>query len=288
MSDERPRRVEQQTTIRRTQAAVWQALTEAAELTRWFPFQAEVTPGKGGRIWYSWDGAFDWEGRITIWEPRSRLQIVIPVEAGHDAKGQPDPSRPLRAELTLDFHLESERGGTTVRVVHAGFGRGADWDDELDGVNRGWQVELLCLKHYLEEHGGRNRVVAWPIVESAGGMAETWERVIGPRGICRVENLERVEAGRPIRLDTNTGDVLQGTTLLHSPGLDLVVALEHWNRGIFRASLNRLRDRCAVHLWLSAWGVDHAEARAFADRLRPALEEAVAGLMPAGNPRRSG
>lgn len=41
---------------------VWRALTEAEELTRWFPLQARVTPGEGGEIWMSWNGHADRPG----------------------------------------------------------------------------------------------------------------------------------------------------------------------------------------------------------------------------------
>ena len=34
--------------------AVWKALTDAAELTRWWPLDAKVKPGPGGFIWMSW------------------------------------------------------------------------------------------------------------------------------------------------------------------------------------------------------------------------------------------
>jgi uncharacterized protein YndB with AHSA1/START domain len=33
---------------------VWKALTDANELARWFPLEARVTPGLGGKIFVSW------------------------------------------------------------------------------------------------------------------------------------------------------------------------------------------------------------------------------------------
>ena len=36
--------------IEATPEHVWKALTDAAELTRWFPLQARVTPGTGGSM----------------------------------------------------------------------------------------------------------------------------------------------------------------------------------------------------------------------------------------------
>lgn len=47
---------------------VWQALTDARELTRWFPVEARVEPGLGGSIWLSWGegaGAIDDGSRVN-------------------------------------------------------------------------------------------------------------------------------------------------------------------------------------------------------------------------------
>ena len=43
---------------------------------------------------------------------------------------------------------------TTLRLVHSGFGPGADFDEEYDGISQGWPVELRSLRHYLENHAG--------------------------------------------------------------------------------------------------------------------------------------
>jgi len=56
--------------------AVWRALTDAAELTRWFPLDAKVRPGEGGSISMSWADGDTSEGRIEIWESGKRLQYL--------------------------------------------------------------------------------------------------------------------------------------------------------------------------------------------------------------------
>jgi uncharacterized protein YndB with AHSA1/START domain len=50
----RKRRLEKQTEAAASPAEVWQALTEPAELTKWFPLEARVTPGERGKIFVSW------------------------------------------------------------------------------------------------------------------------------------------------------------------------------------------------------------------------------------------
>jgi len=46
------KRLEKQTEVAASPAEVWQALT--AELTKWFPLEARVTPGEHGKIFVSW------------------------------------------------------------------------------------------------------------------------------------------------------------------------------------------------------------------------------------------
>ncbi len=48
------RAVEREIEIDAPVGAVWKALTDAEELTRWFPLNAGVTPGVGGSVWMSW------------------------------------------------------------------------------------------------------------------------------------------------------------------------------------------------------------------------------------------
>src|SRR5512134_2687305 len=112
------RSLQRHVTIAAAPAAVWSALTEAEELTRWFPLEARVEPGVGGAIFVRWDDADQGESRITIWEPERHLGTV--GWAGD-----------LR-EIVTDYYLEAADGGTRLRVVNSGFGRGADWDEMLD------------------------------------------------------------------------------------------------------------------------------------------------------------
>ena len=59
-------------------AAVWRALTEADELTRWFADEARVTPGLGGRQWVSWGEGGEVESAHRAWSPCERLVLGAP------------------------------------------------------------------------------------------------------------------------------------------------------------------------------------------------------------------
>ncbi len=77
---------------------VWRALTEAGELERWFPLEAEVVPPEaGGRIWMSWgDDQSAWL-TVEAWEPPHHLRITWQWGDGP-------------AQVT-DYRLESGGGG---------------------------------------------------------------------------------------------------------------------------------------------------------------------------------
>ena len=70
------RAVETELTVDAPAEAVWKAVADAEELVRWFPAQAEVSPGEGGSVRLAWDGNWASESRIEIWEPPRRLRTV--------------------------------------------------------------------------------------------------------------------------------------------------------------------------------------------------------------------
>ena len=218
MSNDSDRRVEQTLVIDAPVDAVWKALTDATELTRWFPLSARVTPGAGGVIRMRWDEGYDADSAIEIWNPNRHLRIGFPHHP------------PVL--LATDYHLESERGRTILRVVTSGFGEGNDWDDWYAGVSAGWDFELRGLKHYLEHHRGKDRLVASARQALSISRESAWERLTGPGGW-----LER------------TG--LTGATLLRTPPVQLVMTVDQYNNGILRIELE-FGNR--VIAWLATWG----------------------------------
>ena len=72
--DQETRAVEREIEIDAPLAAVWKALTDAEELTRWFPLNAGVTPGVGGSVWMSWTDTEGEGAPIEVWEPERHLR----------------------------------------------------------------------------------------------------------------------------------------------------------------------------------------------------------------------
>ena len=222
MSPDAGRRIERAIVIDAPIDAVWKALTDATELTRWFPLHASVTPGAGGVIRLRWDEDYDADSAIEIWEPDRHLRIGFPHHP------------PVL--LATDYHLENARGRTILRVVTSGFGKGADWDDWYAGVGAGWDFELRGLKHYLEHHRGKDRQVARARRSLTIPREAAWERLTGPGGWLE-------------------GTGLTGTTLLRTPPTQLVTTVDQLDNAILRIELE-FGNR--VIAWLSAWGASAA------------------------------
>ena len=64
--DRATRAVSREIAISASVDAVWKALTDANELTRWFPPEARVAPGAGGSIWRAWQSGEEVEERMIF------------------------------------------------------------------------------------------------------------------------------------------------------------------------------------------------------------------------------
>jgi uncharacterized protein YndB with AHSA1/START domain len=240
MSSKKERTIEMSLEIDVPSQDVWKALTEARELVRWFPLRAEVEPRVGGRYWMSWEGAYEGESRIEIFEPERHLRTTWPAMTK-------DEGRP--AELAVDYHLEGKGGRTVLRLVHSGFGRGANWDEEYEGIHTGWAFELRSLRHYLERHRGQDRRAIF-LVGSQSGLSgpQVWERVVR-EGFGNPDPLDLAEGDR-LCFPAGEGAVFEGRVLDFQPSRQLAMTVEGLDDGIFRIEVFAAN----AHLWLAAWG----------------------------------
>lgn len=119
---------------------VWRALTEPAELGRWFPDETDLEPRAGS------SGSFDWgeHGRYAV-----RIEEIVPPTRlvwswSRDPGVALDDGPRTRVEWTLEARAD---GGTTLRLRESGFTHPKYRDDN----DAGWDKELGELTEYLEE-----------------------------------------------------------------------------------------------------------------------------------------
>ena len=200
---------------------VWEALTSPTELARWFPLGAMVDPRQGGVLQLSWGDAFSGTCRIQEWDPPRHLRTSWMEQPAADAPGTGARQNGGSASLirddreaatrgAVDYFIEGDKGRTVLRLAHSGFSTSPKWDDEYDGVSRGWTYELRSLRHYLVRHRGSPRHVAWSRREIGIDAGEAWSRLMSPQGIVREGTLDNPVEGDRYALVTATGDRLTG------------------------------------------------------------------------------
>lgn len=229
---------------------VWKALTDAAELERWFPLEARVEPGEGGKIWMSWKNEYAAESRILEWDPPRHLRTTW----GFDGEGPP---------LVTDYRLEGDGGATILRVVTSGFSTDPSWDAWVEGTNDGWRFELESLRLYLERHRGEPRRTIYLRRRVRLPREEAWARLVSPDGMG-----ERPLGGEPF----HDRPERQRAAIVPEPG-----------GALLRMSLEpcmTVPDARDVTLWLSAWGGSGAEL----DRIEGEWAATLERLYPEGEP----
>ncbi len=261
------RTLEQSIEINAPVEAVWKALTDAEEMTRWFPLQAGENPD--GTVWMAWGDDFKFTGRVEACEPMRYLRTV-PVFP----PGQEPP-----VKMATEVWLEARAGKTFVRLVQSGFLSNSAWDEEYDGTRRGWHFQLRGLKLYLERHRGAPRLVARARQLRDIPAEPAWQRLTAADALVYEGSLEGLRPGDRYRFRTVDGDAFEGEVHSLIPGRDFSGTAVNWNHGFLRIQLDDLpmRNYRDVNLWLQTYGVPENEMaglesrwRALLDRLFPA------------------
>lgn len=239
---------------------VWRAITDPKELVRWFPLEADSDLRVGGRIDYGW-GAFEGRCEILQLEPNQHLSITWNMHG--ELEGE--------APLVVDWYLQPEGDGTTLRVVHSGFGPEASFDDEFEGTRRGWRFELNSLRHYLQNHLGQARRVIWITKPTERTPAEVLSQMRGDDGPLGSEDLEDLAQGDRFELEC-AGAKLEGRVLVAGLPSEFAAELDSMGGALLRFGHEACGGASFAHVWMSAWGSDVEDMDAIENRLREAFE----------------
>jgi len=268
MSDGPPKqikRLKKEIEIAASPAAVWKALTDGEELSRWFPLSARVTPGVDGTIFVSWGSGAEGEGRITAWEPQNLLRWVQQVGEIAGPEG-----------VTVEWKLEQRGGKTIVRLVESGFSSGGDWADEyFASTEYGWGFILLNLRHYLERHAGTPRRVAWPRRKVTVSREEAYRLLAAPGGLFR-EGAGGLKAGDEYMLESPAGESFEGRVEFVRPPRGFCLSVQHLNDALFWLTIEGIAGEHEAQIWLSAYNLPQAKVEAFEKEWAGALERVVA------------
>lgn len=268
-SPDQPKRVAE--IVKHLQApvdAVWKALTDADELTRWFPLDARVKPGVGGSMFCSWRNEYQFDSPITIWEPNTHLRVLWgPADA------------PEAQLFGVDYFLHAQDDGTTVlRLVHFGFGTGPAWDGMYDGVSRGWGHMMFTLDNYLARHRGtpRNAVYLSRKIEN-GDKHAALRKLFSKEGLFEDASLLNAKPGERFRARLTTGEEISGTVRRATPGVYFEALVESLNNATLAIQTDPSKggDGDSLAFTLSTYGLDPARFAAMEKQWTAAVERAA-------------
>jgi uncharacterized protein YndB with AHSA1/START domain len=235
---------------------VWRALSEGELLKRWFPIDARVRPGVGGAVFLSWGPMCEGEAPIVKREQGE----VLGWEESHDGGA---------VKICAEFHVSAdpEKGGTVVRVVQSGFGKGAKWDNMYDSIANGWKYELFSLTHSLTRHNGKERGMFWEPV-SANMDAESAFDVLSADGrLVNGQSLRGQAAGERFAFTGPDGAKYSGTVVRTIARRSWVGIVRELDDGLLRIEAERSGESASMpFVSLSIWG----EKRARLEELKAA------------------
>ena len=262
------RRQEHEILIDAPVEAVWKAITDAEELTRWFVETARVEPGVGGKFWITWGEPEGDPSTIEVWEPNRRLRVALaPLEMG---KAKNDALSPIVEEYTI----ERRDGKTVLRIVQSRVPASSDWDGFYDGTNSGWKSFLRTLRHYLEHHAGKPRSVIKVVGKLSGSPEEAWARLVGREGF----NFDPI-AGREFSTRTSGGESLHGQVGFVKAPEWLELNISEFGDAYLAHSMASAGGGGFVYSVLSLYGKSASEVEAIRAKWEPWLTAAV-GVEP--------
>ena len=146
-----PDQIEQETLIHAPVERVWELITEAEHLGRWFgDAGAEIDLRPGGAMVLCWTDNGTSRGRVVAVEPGTRFSYRwAPFK-------DPSGEEPVEGNSTLvEFTLQPDGDATRLRVAESGFASLATSDQQraknLEGNTEGWAQEIGELREYAEK-----------------------------------------------------------------------------------------------------------------------------------------
>jgi uncharacterized protein YndB with AHSA1/START domain len=239
-------------------SAVWRALTEAEELTRWFPPIARVEPGPGGTVFMSWGEGVEGTATIEVWEPNRALRLS-------ESNG-----------FAVDYFIHAQGEVTVFRVVHSGFGADASFDAQYEGTLEGWTYFLFNLKHYLERHAGQPRHLITVRVPVDTTREAAWRRLVGEKGLALSPSPAQKGDGYRMHLGNS---YYTGRVASYRPARSFAGTVSELNDGLLFVELEAGSASWHCGFWLSVYGQEPDR-----DALRAALTDLARSTAAASDP----
>jgi hypothetical protein len=207
--------------------------------------------------------------RIDGWEPPRLLRLIDENARPYDVDGgRLGESVAPPARVAIEITLETHEGATKLRLVHSGFGHGAAWDEEIEGISTGWPFELRSLRLYLTRFHGRSRHASYASCSTGMSISDGWNRLLNKDGVTLTA--DKLEEGRPYSVSLPSGERFSGDIALHIPGREFAGTARELGGGLLRICSYPAGGRTGFVLFATTYD----EGRSMKD-----LEENCQGLL---------
>jgi uncharacterized protein YndB with AHSA1/START domain len=166
------RSIELEIDVPGTPEQVWQAIATGPGFSAWF-CPTTVEEREGGAVKFVMGPGLESGGVVTVWDPPRRFV----AEEREWFPGAP----PVATEIVV----EAKAGGICrVRLVNSLFTSKTDWDDQLEGVEKGWPLFLEILRLYLTHFPAALCAPARVMSVTTMGEEHAWTTLLGALGLA--------------------------------------------------------------------------------------------------------
>ena len=250
---------------------VWKAVTQAEELTNWFPLN--VQNEGNGQVKLMWGKSDFFNLQLTEFElfKHFKVQELPPDSDDIDEILNEQVQKEIRSKkevLSIDITLTGKKGKTVLRLIHSGFGYESHWDDIYLGVKKGWEFELRGLKHYIENHFGTKRYALWLKKEHSLSLHESWNRFMDNFK----ESVDSLNENDPYTLTENSGEIYKGYTMINDYPYSFAGTLTNFNNSILRMENYKNGDKVISYFFIAGYSVSKAKIDSIKKRWRKILD----------------
>jgi uncharacterized protein YndB with AHSA1/START domain len=148
-----------------TPEQVWAAMATGPGNTAWF-IPSEITPEVGGTIRFNFGQGVSTSGEVTTWQP--------PYRFGYVERDWEPGAPPVATEITITGRAGNQ---CVVRMVHSLFASSDDWDDQLEGFEKGWPGYFALLRTYLRHFAGMPAASFMSMTACPGDALSAWQQL---------------------------------------------------------------------------------------------------------------
>jgi uncharacterized protein YndB with AHSA1/START domain len=252
--------VEMEIVVPGTPEEVWQALATGPGNTAWFT-KTTIDGRVGGELRFDFGSNGSSVGEVTTWQPPDRF--------GYIEREWSPGAPPVATEITIATRAG---GRCVVRMVHSLFSSSDDWDDQMEGFEKGWPSFFEVLRIYLAGFAGVTASSFVVMTGAAGDQLDVWKRLLAQLALTGADAGERRTMAEP---EPASGVIERIQQLPHERWL--VLRLDAPGPGVVLLGTYAVGAQVNVTALVYAYGDDAAErANASKERWQSWLTERFA------------